>query len=71
MIAQRFGANQPQVIMVPGATTITTQQMQPQYLQGQQYQIQYQQGQQYPMQYQQGQIQYLMPQQNQQQGTHS
>jgi len=79
MIAQRLGANQPQVIMVPGTTTITTQQMQPQYLQGQQYQIQYQQGQQYPMQYQQGQqypmqyqqgqIQYLMPQQNQQQGN--
>jgi len=62
MIAQRMAANQPQVIMVPGATTITTQQMQPQY------QMQYQQGQQYPMQYQQGQ-QYPMPQQNQQQGN--
>ena len=65
MIAQRMAANQPQVIMVPGATTITTQQMQPQYQQGQQYQMQ---AQQYPMQYQQGQ-QYPMPQQNQQQGT--
>ena len=79
MIAQRMAANQPQVIMVPGGTTITTQQMQPQYQQGQQYQMQYQQGQQYPMQYQQGQhnpmqcqmgqMQYFMPQQNQQQGT--
>jgi len=68
MIAQRMAANQPQVIMVPGATTITTQQMQPQFQQGQQYQMQYQQGQQYPMQYQQGQ-QYPMPQQNQQQGN--
>merc|ERR1719154_229825 len=68
MIAQRMAANQPQVIMVPGAATITTQQMQPQFQQGQQYQMQYQQDQQYPMQFQQGQ-QYPMPQQNQQQGN--